>query len=257
MGLKALREGRVAVVSLAGGAGTDGPRAPSVVKALDSFWKWNGRFRSFIEIHIAKSRRTNELSGSLLPHIITTSYLTHEPIQRALARAENYGYEGEVLLSQGRSIGLRFVPTIRDLRFAWEQSPQQVLDERKQKMKDSGRAALLKWAQQMGEASDYTDNFPSQCLHPTGHWYELSNLLRNGTLGNLLRRNAKLRYLMVHNIDTLGADVDPQILGYHIEQGAAFRFEVVARNVESRRGAGQSEWPTAIGGRRGAAKRRD
>ena len=236
LGLRALRSGSVAVVSLAGGAGTRWTKGAGVVKALHPFWKWQGRFRNFIEIHIAKSRATNDKSGALLPHVFTTSYLTHDPMERAFAASETFGYEGEVLLSPGRSIGLRFVPTVRDLRFAWEQSPQHVLDEQKQKVRDSARAALLQWAQQMGEASDYTDNLPMQCLHPTGHWYELSNLLRNGALRSLFRRHNGLKYLMVHNIDTLGAGVDPEILGYHIGQGAAMSFEVVARNVDDRGG---------------------
>jgi hypothetical protein len=41
---------------------------------------------------------------------------------------------------------------------------------------------------------------------------------------------------MVHNIDTVGAGVDPGLLGYHIEQGAAMTVEVVARHVEDRGG---------------------
>ncbi len=32
----------------------------------------------------------------------------------------------------------------------------------------------------MGEASDYRDNVPLQCLHPVGHWFEIPNLLKNG-----------------------------------------------------------------------------
>jgi hypothetical protein len=236
LGLLALNQGQVAVVSLAGGVGTRWTTGAGVVKALNPFCKLSGRFRNFVEIHIAKSRRTNQLSGAVLPHVFTTSYLTHEPISIALARADNYGYEGPILLSAGRSIGLRLVPAERDLRFAWEQSAQQTLDEQKQKVRESSRAALIKWAQQMGEASDYTDNLPLQCLHPTGHWYELSNMLRNGILRKLLRQHKQLKYLMTHNIDTLGADVDPVILGYHIDQGAALSFEVVARHIDDRGG---------------------
>ena len=52
-----------------------------------------------------------------------------------------------------------------------------------------------------------------QCLHPVGHWYEVPNLLRNGVLARLLEERPNLQYLMVHNIDTLGADVDPALLG--------------------------------------------
>jgi UTP--glucose-1-phosphate uridylyltransferase len=140
------------------------------------------------------------------------------------------------LLSKGRSVGLRLIPMVRDLRFVWEQTAQQTLDEQKEKVRDSQRAALIKWAQQSGEGHDYTDNLPLQCMHPTGHWYELSNVLRNGVLLEVLRRYPQLKYLMVHNIDTLGADLDPALLGYHIETGSALTFEVIARNLDDRGG---------------------
>ncbi|MEZ4560085.1 MAG: hypothetical protein R2854_27195 [Caldilineaceae bacterium] len=78
-----------------------------------------------------------------------------------------------MLLSPGRVIGLRLVPMARDLRFAWEEMPQQQLDEQAQKVQESLHAALIGWAQGTGEGSDYTDNLPNQCSHPVGHWYEL------------------------------------------------------------------------------------
>ena len=53
-------------------------------------------------------------------------------------------------------------------------------------------AALIQWAQSAGEGSDYTDNVPMQCLHPVGHWYEVANLLRNGTLQHLLKMRPQL-----------------------------------------------------------------
>ncbi len=124
----------------------------------------------------------------------------------------------------------------RDLRFAWEEMPQQLLDEQAQKMQMSAHAALIEWAKSVGEASDYTDNLPKQCLHPTGHWYEIPNLLRNGVLARLLASNPRLKYLMVHNIDTLGADPDPLLLGHHIQLGAASTVEVITRRLEDRGG---------------------
>ena len=45
-----------------------------------------------------------------------------------------------------------------------------------------------------------------------------------------------MKYLMVHNIDTTGRDVDPALLGYHITAGAALTTEVIARHVEDRGG---------------------
>ena len=78
------------------------------------------------------------------------------------------------------------VPMARDLRFAWQELPQQVLDEQAQKVRESLQAALIAWAESAGGGADYTDNLPLQCLHPVGHWFEVANLLRNGTLARLL-----------------------------------------------------------------------
>ena len=99
---------------------------------------------------------------------------------------EAYGYAGPLYLSSGQSVGLRLIPTVRDLRFAWEETPQQMLDSQAQKVRDSAHAALIAWAQQSGEGSNYTDNLPLQCLHPVGHWYEVPNLFRNGVLRSML-----------------------------------------------------------------------
>jgi hypothetical protein len=230
-GMQALAEGRVAVVTLAGGIGSRWTKGAGVVKALNPFCKLGGRHRSFIEVHLAKSMRIGRACGHALPHVITTSYLTHDAIA-----SQTFRYPGTLLLSLGRSIGLRMIPTERDLRFAWEEMPQQLLDERAQKVREGLHAALIKWAQQAGEAANYTDNLPMQCLHPVGHWYEVPNLLRNGTLAQLLAANPRLNYLLVHNIDTVGADADPALLGDHIASGAAMTAEVVARHIEDRGG---------------------
>jgi hypothetical protein len=235
-GLDAIQAGEVAVVSLAGGVGSRWTRGAGVVKALNPFAKLGGSHRNFVEVHLAKSRRTAHAAGVSLPHVVTTSYLTHAPIEAWLRAEHNYGYPGPLVLSPGRAIGLRMIPMARDLRFAWEELAQQMLDEQAQKVRESLRVALILWAEATGEGSDYTDNLPMQCLHPVGHWYEVPNLLRNGVLAQLLAGRPGLRYLMVHNIDTLGADVDAAILGYHIEEGAALTSEVITRHIDDRGG---------------------
>jgi hypothetical protein len=236
LGMKALTAGAVAVVSLAGGSGSRWTHGAGVVKAINPFCKLAGRPRTFIEVHLAKSRRISRLAGMPLAHIITTSYLTHAPIEAFLQAENHYGYSGPLHLSPGRSIGLRLVPMARDLRFAWEEMPQQLLDEQAQKVRESLHHALIEWARQAGEGSDYTDNLSLQCLHPVGHWYEFPNLFRNGVLARLLEVRPNLKYLMMHNIDTLGADVDPALLGYHIESKAALTTEVITRWIEDRGG---------------------
>ena len=226
-GLAALRSGEAAVVTLAAGVGSRWTQGAGVVKALHPFCKLGGAHRSFLEVHLAKTRRIGRATGVPVPHIVTTSYLTHQQIAAAGL---------PVLLSPGRAVGLRLIPTERDLRFAWEETAHQLLDEQKQKVRESLHAALIGWAHQAGEANDYTENLPQQCLHPVGHWFEIPNLLRNGVLAKLLTDRPQLRWLMLHNIDTVGADLDPALLGQHIASGAGLSFEVITRRIEDRGG---------------------
>lgn len=232
-GRKAIADGRVGVMTLAAGVGSRWTQGAGVVKALNPFCRMGGRFRSFLDIHLAKSRLTEQQFGSAFPHLITTGYLTDAPIRDAVERLY---HDRCVYVSKGASVGLRMVPTVRDLHFAWEEMPQQVLDEQQEKMRVSVRSALANWARSAGEAADYRDNLASQCMHPVGHWYEVPNLLINGTLQRLLSEHPQLQYLMLHNVDTLGANLDPACLGMHIQSNADLSFEVISRRLEDRGG---------------------
>jgi galactokinase/mevalonate kinase-like predicted kinase len=236
LGERAIREGEIAVVTLSAGVGSRWTEGAGVVKGLHPFCQMAGRHRSFLEVHLAKTRMVSSKFASPIPHVITTGYLTHDPIEQHLAANNNYDYQGPLHLSPGRFVGLRTIPMIRDLKFAWEEMPQQMLDEQQEKMRASVRAALIGWAKQMGEGRDYRDNTPLQCLHPVGHWYEVPNMLCNGVLRDLLKSQPQLNYLMLHNVDTLGANVDPGMLGLHIESGSGLTFEVMGRRLEDRGG---------------------
>jgi hypothetical protein len=235
-GREAIRDGQVGVVTLAAGVGSRWTQGAGVCKALHPFHRFAGRHRSFVEIHLAKNRLSRSLHDGVIPHVVTTSHLTDAPIRRYLAANDHFGFGGSVYVSTGKSVGLRLIPMVRDLTFLWEETAQQVLDEQQQKVRESGRAALAQWARSEGEGNDYTDNTPAQCVHPVGHWYEVPNLLRSGTLAQMLGDFPNLRYLMLHNIDTLGATVDPEILGEHIAGGSTLSFEVIPRRLEDRGG---------------------
>jgi len=231
-GMEELKKGSVAVVSLAAGVGSRWTQGAGCVKAIHPFCKLKGKHRSFLEIHLAKSRRISELSGTPIVHVLTTSHMTNGPLQSYLRRANNHDYNGPLYVSEGKSIGLRLIPTTSDLKFAWEEKQQQKLDEQAQKVVESAHRALIGWAESCGEASDYTDNLPLQCLHPVGHYYEIPNLLLNGTLKKILEERPQLNYLMLHNIDTVGADVDPGLLGLFLEGNSTLGFEVIPREIE-------------------------
>ena len=236
IGEEALAAGSVGVLTLAAGAGSRWTRGAGTVKALHPFCRLGGVYRSFIETHLAKSRDTSAKYGVQVPHIISTGYLTHDAIARTLEAEKNYGYHGGVHLSPGSSIGLRLIPTVRDLRFAWMEMPQQLLDAQAQKVVESLHASLMDWAERAGEGTDYTDNIPMQCLHPVGHWYEVPTVFRNGVLQRILKDRPALKYLLVHNVDTMGAHLDPGLLGRHIASGAGMTVEVIHRRLEDRGG---------------------
>lgn len=236
IGESAIISGEIAVMTLTAGVGSRWTTGAGTVKAVNPFCRFEGSHRSFIETHLAKSRHTSAKFETKIPHIFTTSYLTHGAILSSLEANENFRYDGPVILSEGRSIGLRLIPMERDLRFAWEELSQQRLDEQKEKVRESLRNALLTWCKEQGEGSDYTDNIPNQCMHPIGHWYEFANLLRNGSLHRLIQSNPKVKHLFMHNVDTLGANLDPGLLGFHIQQNAALTFEVIPRWIDDQGG---------------------
>ena len=226
-GTVAIEEGSVAVITLAAGVGSRWTQGAGCAKAIHPFCSLGGKHRSFLEVHLAKSRRISKEYGDTdaIPHVFTTSHMTESAIQEYLSQVNNHDYS-DCHTSHGKSIGLRMIPTVRDLRFAWEEQASQRLDEQAQKVKESLEAALIGLAESIGEAADYRDNTPSQCLCPVGHWFEVPNLLVNGTLAALLKERPQLQTLMVHNIDTVGADCDPGLLGLFLESGSTLSFEV-------------------------------
>ncbi|AGA27151.1 UTP--glucose-1-phosphate uridylyltransferase [Singulisphaera acidiphila] len=235
-GVNAIRRGEVAVVTLAAGVGSRWTTGAGVVKAINPFVMLAGRHRSFLELHLAKTRKAQQRFEVTVPHVVTTSYLTHAAIERHLNRSSNYGHDGPVYLSRGQSIGQRLIPMDRDLSFLWEEGAHETLDENKQKVRDASRRAILDWARGRGEGTDYVDNVPIQRFNPPGHFYEVPNLLRNGVLARLIAEHPNLNWLMVHNIDTLGVDLDPTALGLAIESRATLGFEVIARRIDDRGG---------------------
>ncbi len=184
-----------------------------------------------------------------MPHVVTTSYLTHGAVERHLARTENYGHRGPVVLSRGMSISQRLVPMTRDLTFLWEEVRTRPWTKISKKcaMPAVGDPRL---GTRRGEGTDYNDNVPVQRFNPPGHFYEVPNLLRNGVLARLLAEYPRLKWLLVHNIDTLGADLDPGVLGLAMESNATLGFEVIARRIDDRGGG-----LVRVGGRLPLARR--
>jgi galactokinase/mevalonate kinase-like predicted kinase len=231
-GIKALKNNEIAVVTFAGGMGSRWTHGAAVVKPINPFIRIDGKYRTFIEIHLAKSRKTGRLSGHCIPHIFTTSYLTHDAISDYMKNCNYFDYEDSIYLSPAKSIGRRVYPMESDLRFYWEEQLRQKMDENVQKVQDDVHGALIGWARSKGEGEDYSENKPILRFNPPGHWHEIPNLLKNGVLAKMLRDNHDLKYLFCHNIDTMGAYIEPAMLGHHIATGSCMTFEVTPRRIK-------------------------
>ena len=230
-GLEALASGSVGVVSLAAGVGSRWTQGAGVVKALNPYCCIGSKHQTFLDVHLAKNRKVSAKCGMPLPHVFTTSWMTDAPIT-SYVESLDQNNNPPIYISRGKSTGLRMIPMVRDLTFLWQEQSHQRLDEQAQKVRDSVQSALMGWAESNGEGSDYRDNVPKQCLSPIGHWYEVPNLLLNGTLEKMLQQRPQLKTLMLHNIDTIGADVDAAILGKFLETGSTLAYEVVPRCID-------------------------
>jgi len=235
-GVKALKRREAAVVTFSGGLGSRWTEGATVVKPINPFVMMAGKHRSFTEIHLAKSLRASREFGPQIQHVFTTSFLTHDPFETFLKQNNNFDYDGPVHLSRANAIGLRIFPMERDLRFIWEELPQQMLDGQQQKIIEDYHEAIITWTRENGEGEDYTDNAPESRFNPPGHWYEIPNMLRNGALAKLLKENPNLNYILAHNADTLGAYLDPCMLGMHIHSNKVISFEVTPRRFEDKGG---------------------
>ncbi len=228
-GEEALHRGEAAVVTLGAGLGSRWSGGSAVVKMLSPFVMIEGRHRSFLEIHLAKSARTSRDFGHPIQHAITTSFLTHRVISDTLSARANYSSPGEVYLSPSLSAIQRLYPTEADLREHAKPRLREMRDQEARRLARRNLDRLVKWISRLGPGEEFNLNTPINRFYPAGHWYEIPNLIRNGTLGRMLRDNPNLRYLLVHNTDTLGAALDPVILGMHIGAGSPLSFEVLPR----------------------------
>jgi hypothetical protein len=76
-GLEALTSGTVGIVTLAAGVGSRWTQGAGVVKALHPYCSIGGKHRNFIDFHLAKNHKVSRDVGVSIPHVFTTSWMTH------------------------------------------------------------------------------------------------------------------------------------------------------------------------------------
>lgn len=89
------------------------------------------------------------------------------------------------------------------------------------------------------EGTLFLDDDGEPSVHATGHG-DLPDALRaSGLLDGFIERGGK--YIVIANLDNLGASVDPAIIGWHIENSVDLTVEVVDK-VGSDKGGGPVRW---------------
>ena len=102
----------------------------------------------------------------------------------------------------------------RDLRFAWEEMPQQMLDEQAQKVRESLHATLIALGRSRRAKAATTPTIcPCSACTRWATGTKCPTCCATACWRACWRSARGCSYLMVHNIDTLGADVDAALLG--------------------------------------------
>ncbi len=130
--------------------------------------RWKGGIAASWKSTWRRPDEAQERHGSTIPHVVTTSFLTHQAIARHLERTRNYGHDGPVVLSPGMSIGQRLIPMARSLTFLWEETPHELLDENKQKVREASRRAILDWARSVGRGGRLHRQRPDPAVQSAG-----------------------------------------------------------------------------------------
>ena len=120
-------DGAVAVVSLAAGAGSRWTQGAGVVKALHPFCKLGGKHRSSSKSTSPRAARTGK-HVRRMPAARPHHQLPHPRADRSSTSAAETttATPARCTSRPAASIGLRLIPMVRDLRFAWEEMPQQI-----------------------------------------------------------------------------------------------------------------------------------
>ena len=218
----ALRDGEVAVVTLAAGAGSRWTQGAGVVKALHPFCKLGGRHRTFLEDAPGQEPpHRSRLAATPLPHVFTTSYLTHAPIDAFLARTRQLRLRrpAAALARPQR----RPAPGADGARPALRLGGDAAADARRaaaEGARQPARRADRLGAQARARRATTPTTCRSSACTRSATGTRCPTCCATASLAQLLAERPQLKYLLLHNIDTLGADLDPALLGLHIESGA-------------------------------------
>lgn len=224
-GKEIIAAGKLGIVLMNGGAATRFQKpGENLPKGAFPIMEINGRMRSFMELKLANAKAAEEKYGGNIPVWILNSYFTEEETKTILAKNDNFGKSNVFTYHQG--IMKRVVPSAGDLKLHYGKpiaklteklagfSPgpeRKALEQEKDEMEERLTGWINEYKGRAGDEIEETDELKR--YNPPGHldttlWLVLDPgrpLLRMIEMG--------VEYIMISNIDNLGALVDPALPG--------------------------------------------
>ncbi len=251
-GREIIASGKLGLILMNGGAATRFQKpGENLPKGAFPIMELEGRERSFMELKLANARSAEREFGGRIPVWILNSYFTEKRTREILKENHDYGKENLFTYCQG--IMKRVLPSEADLRLHYGKSiaklekklaglpagpgREEVLVEKEQL-----EANLAGWIEELaGRAGDELNEVAGQDRYnPPGHLDTTLWLLLDRSRPLLKMRELGVEYLMISNIDNLGALVDPALPGLlsrKREGGTGILCEVSAKPPGQKGGA--------------------
>ncbi len=251
-GREIISAGRLGLIFMNGGAATRFQKpGENLPKGAFPIMELQGRERSFMELKIANARAAGEEFGGAVPVWILNSYFTEDRTREILAENGNYGKEDLFTYCQG--IMKRVIPSEADLRLHYGKAigklekkigelppgEERVEAEKEKKQLESDLAGWI--GELAGRAGDELgEEAGRNRFNPPGHLDTTLWLILDPSRPLLKMLDLGVEYLMISNIDNLGALVDPALpglLSLRRENGAGILCEVSVKPPGQKGGA--------------------
>ncbi len=224
-GREIISAGKLGLILMNGGAATRFQKpGENLPKGAFPIMEVDGRMRSFMELKLANARSAEEEYGGVIPVWILNSYFTEDKTRAILEENDNFGKSEVFTYCQG--IMKRVLPTIDDLKLHYGKAIA------KQSKKFDGlssgperiglakeiserRDELIGWIKELrGRAGDEIEaDDEKKRYNPPGHLDTTLWLVLDRSRPLLKMIELGVEYIMISNIDNLGALVDPALPG--------------------------------------------
>ena len=251
-GREIIAQGKLGLIFMNGGAATRFQKpGESLPKGAFPIMEMEGRPRSFMELKLANARFAEREFGGAIPVWILNSYFTEERTKAILRENENFGSADLFTYCQG--IMKRIIPSEADLKLHYGKritrltrkidsvSPgadREALSEEKRLLEDD----LAGWIEELrGRTGDEIEAMDEKKRYnPPGHLDTTLWLVLDRSRPLLKMLKLGVEYIMISNIDNLGALVDPVLpglLSFRHDEGIRILCEVSTKPPGQKGGA--------------------